>query len=359
MLESVESGDRFVVDTVDDADEWNSFVERADGPVYARRGWSEAVRSYGHPVWHLAARDQDTGEIVAALPLYHVDSRIFGSQLLSPAFAERGSVIVADRDDAAAGAQLLFDHTVRIADELDVDVASLRGSEMTPPDEFSVENRYVTFQADVGQGRESMWADIKDSRQRQINQAADNPALEFAVGDSLDDLRTYYRLYLQTMRGHGSPPHSFEFFRILWDRFHDDGCLRLSMITRDGSLINGMIDLSLGSTVYQWGVVSDYEQRELNGGSWILWKSLQWAAEKGYRTYEFGRTREGSGVYMFKKSFGGSKTWYDDLHYFPGETTTLPDPEDDTYDLPRRVWQRLPIAVTRAIGPHIRKQTGI
>jgi len=65
------------------------------------------------------------------------------------------------------------------------------------------------------------------------------------------------------------------------------------------------------------GVVSDYEYRDLNGGSLALWKSLQWAANNGYDTYDFGRTREGTGVYMFKKSFGGVKTWYDDYHYFP------------------------------------------
>lgn len=359
MLQSVDPSGQYLIDTCEDRDEWNTFVERNDGPVYARWGWSEAVGSYGHDQWRIVVRNQDTGDIVAVLPLCHVKSQLFGSQLLSPGFAERGSTVL-DKDATSTRARrLLLEQIKQMADSLGVDFVSLRGDRGSHPDDFVVQNRYVTFQAPVGQGRDAIWSDVKDSRQRQIEQAVDNDSLQVRVGTSLEDLEEYYRLYLETMRGHGSPPHSFEFFRILWERLHDKGDLRLSMVTREGSMINGMIDLSSGSTVYQWGVVSDYDFRDLNGGSLLLWKSLEWAAENGYDTYEFGRTREGSGVYMFKKSFGGSKEWYDDLYYFPGQATEPPDPEDGKYDQVREVWRRLPLSVTRMLGPHIRKRIGI
>lgn len=359
MIESAQARGQYYIDTIYDKNKWNSFVKQNDGPVYAHWGWNKAVASYSHDVWPLVAREQDSGTIRGVLPLSHVDSRLFGSQLLSPAFAERGSVVLDDLGETAEVKRLLLDQTVRLAEQLNVDVASLRGSVVGPTEDFTVRNQYVTFRVPVRLGSDAVWSEIKDSRQRQITQAAENSSLRFKVGRSLDDLREYYRLYLRTMRGHGSPPHSFEFFKLLWDHLHEAGNLRLSMVVHDGSLINGMIDLSLGSTVYQWGIVSDYERRDLNGGSWLLWKSLQWAAEQGYDTYEFGRTREGSGVYMFKRSFGGSKVWYDDLHYFPDRPTTLPDPEDNQYQLARRVWKRLPIPVTRRLGPHIRKRIGI
>jgi FemAB-related protein (PEP-CTERM system-associated) len=351
--------DRLLVEGCTEPEEWNAFLERNDGPAYAHWGWSEAVASYGHDRWHLVARDRETDDIVGALPLYHVESRLFGSRLLSPAFAERGSVTLADDGDTDSARQRLLERTQRIADERDVDSVSLRGSQVEGTDDFETKNRYVTFRADVERSTDAVRADAKNSRDRQIQQATENSALQFRVGTSLKDLREYYRLYLESMRGHGSPPHSFEFFRTLWEQLHDAGHLRLSMVTRDGSVINGMIDLSMGSTVYQWGVVTDYEYRDLNGGSWLLWKSLEWAAENGYAVYEFGRTREGSGVYMFKKSFGGSKTWYDDLHYFPGGEETLPDPEDKKFETARQVWRKLPLSVTRVVGPKIRKRIGM
>ncbi|WP_202935099.1 GNAT family N-acetyltransferase [Halorussus amylolyticus] len=357
MAGEMHTESRLAVELCEDPDAWDSFVERNDGPAYATWGWGDAVESYGHDRWYLVARDSGT-DIVGALPLFHVESRLFGSKLLSPAFAERGSVVVGDnrRDEAA---NLLLDRTKALADRLDVDFVSLRGSQVEGTDDYVEKNRYVTFRVSTDRDAESVWADVKDSRQRQIEQADDDESLTFGVGDSLADLREYYDLYLESMRGHGTPAHSFEFFRILWNRLHDAGNLRLSTIHRNGELINGMIDLSLGSTVYQWGVVSDYDHRDLNGGSLLLWKSLEWAAESGFDAYEFGRTREGSGVYMFKKSFGGQKTWYDDLHYFPGGSANLPDPDDDKYDRAKEVWRRLPIPVTRVVGPQVRKRIGL
>lgn len=349
---------QFAIETCTDSTEWNAFLDRHDGPVYARWGWGEAVETYGIDRWHLVVRERSTGDIVGALPLYHVESRLFGSQLLSPAFAERGSATV-DESQPDRVREMLLSHATRLGTDLGVDVVTLRGSAIDGTEPFVEKNRYVTFQNDVDRHPDAVWADLKDSRQRQVEQADDDPTLQFGVGTTLDDLREYYRLYLESMRGHGSPPHSFAFFETLWNHFAEDGTLRLSTVHRDGALINGMIDLALGSTVYQWGVITDYEHRDLNGGSLLLWKSLAWAAENGYDTYEFGRTREGSGVYMFKKSFGGSKTWYDDLHYFPGEPVSLPNPDDETYDRAKAVWRRLPLSVTRVVGPRIRKRIGL
>ncbi len=359
MLNAVQTTEQYTVDECTDSRAWNEFLERNDGPAYNHWGWSDAVASYGHDRWHLVARKRESDEIAAALPLYHVESRLFGSKLLSPAFAERGGVVSAETEHSPTARRLLLDQTKRMAAELGIDYVSLRGDRDTDPDEFDVKNRYVTFRVSTDDGPDAVWDSIRDSRQRQITQAADNDALEFRVADSMADLKTYYRLYLRTMHRHGSPAHSFEFFETLWDRMQADGNFRLSLILHEGEAINGMVDLSLGSTVYQWGVVNNYDYRELNGGSLLLWKSLERAAEDGFGTYEFGRTREGSGVYMFKKSFGGAKTWYDDLHYFPDGAVDLPDPEEDKYERAKEVWKRLPLSVTRVVGPQVRKQIGI
>jgi FemAB-related protein (PEP-CTERM system-associated) len=357
-METVDADSRLTTELCTDDAAWDAFVDANGGPAYALSGWRDAVDSYGHDHWQLVVRDTSSGALAGALPLTHVDSRLFGSKLLSPAFAERGGVVVGEQD-ADRVTELLLDQTVQLAERLGVDSVSLRGSQVAGTDQFVEKNRYVTFRVDTAAGTETVWDGLKGSRQRQVEQAGDDASLEFSVGTSLDDLREYYQLYLESMRGHGSPPHSFEFFRRLWDSLYPSGNFRLSTVHHEGSLVNGMIDLGVGSTVYQWGVVSDYDYRDLNGGSFLLWKSLEWAAENGYDTYEFGRTREGSGVYMFKKSFGGSKTWYDDLHYFPDGNATLQDPDDEKYEQARDVWKRLPVPVTRLLGPRIRKRIGL
>lgn len=350
------SNDEVSVARCERPDEWDSFVIRNDGPPMALWGWGDAVEVYDHDRRYLEARRD--GDLVGVLPLFRMRSRLFGDKLVSVPFTSRGSVVVGDdRPDAVR--QALLNRTRELADEFGVDFVSLRANDLGDPPNFTNRNRFVAFHVDVGREPGPVWDGLKSSRQRAVRQARENDALEFVVGDSIDDLREYYDLYLESMRGHGSPPHSFAFFRTLWDRLYDDGHLRLGMVREEGSLINGVIDLSAGSTVVQKGVVSDYERRDLNGGSLLSWRSLEWASEAGYGTYDFGRTREGSGVCSFKKSFGGEKTWLDDYHYFPNGEVELPDSEDEKFDLPKRLWRRLPLPVTRTVGPFLRKDISL
>ena len=344
------------VDRCTDSSTWDRFVVRSDGPPFALSGWGDACETYGHDCLYLTVCDSD--RIVAVLALTHLESYLFGSKLVSPAFGEYGSVLKTEATTEAS-IQALLRRATSLADKLSVDFVSLRGHEIDADMSLSKQSRFVTFQVVLDRDVDAIWDDIKESRQRQIRQARDDDSLDYIQGDSVGDLEAYYQLHLATMRGHGTPPHSFEFFRTLWDQFSNDERFHLGLVLKDEQPINGIINFTQGSTAHQWGVVSDYEYRDLNGGSLALWKSLQWAANNGYDTYDFGRTREGTGVYMFKKSFGGVKTWYDDYHYFPDGDGTLPHPEDDKYDHLKRVWQRLPISVTRAIGPQIRKKVSL
>jgi CelD/BcsL family acetyltransferase involved in cellulose biosynthesis len=356
---------------------WDAFVDRVDGPPFARWGWYDAVDTYGHDRWNVVVRRD--GEIVGALPLVHIRNRVFGSKLVSPPFGERGGPLLANRADTDTCNRLLT-HVADLADELRVDFVSLRGVEQQVPDEIGTSNgagptteagiqgrldefegreRFVTFRIPLHGTEDDRRERIKSSRRRQIRQVEENPDLTYEIGDSMDQFREYYRLYLRSVRGHGTPAHSFAFYRQLWQSLAAEGALRLSLIRRHGEVINGMLNLASGSTVSQWGVVNDYDYRDLNGGSYLLWKSMARAAEDGFETYELGRTREGSGVYMFKKSFGGEKHWYRDLHYFPSEDGALPHPDQSKYDPIKHVWKRLPIAATRLLGPPVRKHISL
>jgi lipid II:glycine glycyltransferase (peptidoglycan interpeptide bridge formation enzyme) len=99
--------------------------------------------------------------------------------------------------------------------------------------------------------------------------------------------------------------------------------------------------------------------RPAGGGSFLLWNGIEDACEEGYSTYTLGRTREGTGVYSFKKSWGGEKVWFDDYHYFPGEEAELPNPDDEKYDRVKDAWERLPLKATELVGPPIRRNISL
>jgi FemAB-related protein (PEP-CTERM system-associated) len=334
------------VGMVDNRGEWNSLVEDSGGPVFALWEWAEACELYGHQWSCLGAWRGD--ELVAGVPLVHMRSRAFDDQLVSMPFSEHGSVVSRDDDEATSA---LLDRVREVADRLDVDFVSLRGRDLGDPPGYQRRNRFLTFRIPVGDGPDAVWDGLSSSRRGHVRQAREND-LELAEADSLTDLREYFDLYVESVRGHGSPPHAFEFYERLWRGLGDR--MRVLLVRKDGHLVNGIIDFPFGDRVFHWGSVADYEYRDLDGGSLLLWEGLEWSAENRYETYDLGRTREGSGVYSFKKSFGGEKVWYNDYHYFPDGEVTLPNPDDGKYDRFKQVWRRLPMPVVRTLGPPIR-----
>lgn len=338
---------------VTNPDRWERFIEGNDGPVFDGWAWGELCEACGHRTYRFAV--EEDGELLACLPLVHMTSRLFGDQLVSMPYSEYGSVVTAA--GAPDGAVELLLKPIRdIAVELDVDFVSLRGRDLGDPPGFERENQYVTFDIPLSDDPEDVWDAFDSSTNRAIRKAQ-KEGVEYRKATSKEDLKRYYDLYLENMRSFGSPPHSFSFFARLWEDLDDH--MEVEFAVNDGRLINGRIRFLYGDRCFAWGAVTDYEYRDLQGGSLLLWEAMKRACEEGYSTYTFGRTREGTGVYMFKKSWGGKKVWFDDYYYFPNGEVDIPDPEDEKYERVKDVWQHLPLKVTELIGPPIRRNISL
>lgn len=339
------------VERCSDQTAWDAFVERNGGPPSTRWGWGNAVETYGHDRRYLAARAD--GDIVGVLPLFRIRSWLFDDALVSVPFTSRGSLIVDDGYADRAAAPLLERMQV-LAEDLGVDYASVRDCDFEGPSTLEKRRRWVAFEIPLHEGIDSVWDGLDSSRRGHVRSALDND-LDVRVGRTRDDLREFYRLYLRHQQGLGSPPHSFEFIERLWNELHDAGRMRLFLCFAGDTLTNATICFADGGWVHQWSSISDFEYRYLDGGSLLVWKGLEWGAEQGYDWFGLGRTRKESGVYMFKKSFGGTEAWLDDYHYSPNGRVELPDPGSDSYERGKQLWRRLPVPVTRIVGPRLRK----
>jgi hypothetical protein len=88
--------------------------------------------------------------------------------------------------------------------------------------------------------------------------------------------------------------------------------------------------------------------------NFIYCKIMEWAVERGFRVFDFGRSRRDTGPAAFKKNMGFEA---EPLHYqycLLTENAHLPvfNPSNPKLDLPRRIWSRLPPIVTRSLsGP--------
>ncbi|ELZ44922.1 FemAB-like protein, PEP-CTERM system-associated [Halorubrum coriense DSM 10284] len=331
-------------------------MTKIGGPIYNTWEWTTLCEGYSHTSYHFAA--QENGSIVGVLPLIHIESKIFDNHLVSMPYSEYGSTLVeADNEEARLA---LLKRAAALADELQVKYLVLRGdnvvNEASSFGDFDVVNRFVTMEVDTTRSSEEVWNDC-DSRFRRGVRKARKEGLEVKKVNGKQGFEQYYNLFVRTMRGHGTPPHSRSFLYNLWSELNDS--VDIYLATYEGKAINGKMMVNWnGRKLYRMGV-SNHEYRDLNGGSLLMWKAIEDACSGDYSTFDLGRTREGSGVYMYKKSMSPKKVWLDDLLYFPGEEVELPNPNDSEYEKLQNIWKRLPLRLTELIGPHIRKDLSL
>ena len=84
---------------------------------------------------------------------------------------------------------------------------------------------------------------------------------------------------------------------------------------------------------------------------------LEYAAANGFQYFDFGRSTIDEGTFRFKKQWGALPeplTWYYyDSSKKPGSVV---DADENKKDLFINIWRKLPLGVTRIVGPIVRKQ---
>ena len=88
----------------------------------------------------------------------------------------------------------------------------------------------------------------------------------------------------------------------------------------------------------------------------LYWNLLEYAADNGFRHFDFGRSTPDEGTYAFKKQWGAQAM---PLHWYRQELEKRRSFESGTEGHSRAIlehlWRTLPVAVANVAGPRIRK----
>jgi len=320
----------------------------------------------GYQKYYLTATHNDN--VVGVFPLIQVNSRIYGNRLISLPFCEYGGPL-ADPNLGDQETRLLIgallDAASKLARSLKVRYVETR----SPPPGVACDcitdkgyqdlRSYVTFRIDLSVELHELWARLH----RKTRNAVRKPMKEGVKVKDVEgeeELESYYRLYLQTQKRHGTPPHHHRLFERLYDVFSDAGKIRLLMAEYRGNPIGGVIMLRYDATIFWWNNVTDIRHRSLNSTNLLLWKMIEWGAQNGYRTLDLGRTRKGTAIYRFKSRWGGQEAHLRDFVYFlDSEEKELPDPSQKRYRYLSKLWSSMPTSLAKIIGPKIRGDAGL
>jgi FemAB-related protein (PEP-CTERM system-associated) len=99
--------------------------------------------------------------------------------------------------------------------------------------------------------------------------------------------------------------------------------------------------------------------RDLAANDFKYWELLRRACERGLCSFDFGRSKRGTGAFAFKKNWGLEPM---PLAYeyclYRREHIPEHNPLNPRYRVLMALWRRLPIPVANLVGPHLVKGLG-
>jgi len=328
---------------------WDGFVEESPSATFFHRvGWKRVIeRAFAHRTFYLVARRG--GQICGIFPLTQVKSLLFGHSLISNAFCIHGGPV---SDDESTG-NALRNEAIRIAGELKAGCIESRGAAESGPPWQNRSGLYFIFRRPLAPDVEANLKAIPHTRRRMIRVARDN-GLSSVVDEGVKRL---HHVYAESVRQLGTPVFSRRYFGLLKEEFRS-ACDVVTVLHEKRPIASVM------SFYFRDEVMTYYggglrEARNLAANDFMYWEVMRRACERGVRVFDFGRSKIGTGAYDFKRNWGfkPAPLVYE---FLPLRMTEIPEinPLNPKYRMAINLWRRLPLPVTKALGPSIVRSIG-
>lgn len=324
--------------------EWDEFVRASgEGTPFHLTAWKRAVEdAFGHRPHYLMARR--AGAIEAVLPLFEVPGFFGGRRLISVPYGVYGGICAATRNARLA----LLEAAEALARRLQVDYLELRNVHdqgLALP----TKDLYVTFFREIAPTDEENLEAIPRKQRRMVRQGFKH-GLRAEIGQN--HLDGCYDIYAHSVRNLGSPVFPRALFRALAAAF-DKEC-RVLGVWREGKMVGAVLTLFFQDRVlpYYGGALREALPYAVN--DFMYWELMRYAASEGYRVFDFGRSRIGTGSYDFKRHWGFEPRPLP-YQYVLVRAGSVPDlnPSNPRFRWAIKAWQRMPLGVTKWLGPRI------
>jgi FemAB-related protein (PEP-CTERM system-associated) len=328
---------------------WDTFVTAMpDASFFHCAGWARVIEAaFGHRCYHVLA-EQD-GAITGVLPLAHVRTMLFGNALISTPFCVYGGPVAAEPEAAAA----LERYASELREKSGASVLELRERQRTLGEGTIRADLYVTFRKSMSGDDETNMKEIPRKQRAMVRKGIQNGLVSVCNNDA----GALHSIYAESVRNLGTPVFSRRYFAILSEVFAD--CSDIVTVLDSGSPIASVMNFYFRDEVLPYYGGGTIRARQRAGNDFLYWEVMRRAAGRGCRLFDFGRSKQGTGSFAFKRNWGFEP---ERLHYRYRLTrgTSLPDhnPLNPKYRMLIAAWKRLPLAVANVLGPAIVRGLG-
>ena len=324
---------------------WDAFVRaHPDGTPFHLSAWSLRVaEGLGTRVRWLVS--MDGAAIAGVLPLHHVRSVLFGSRLVSSPQAAYGGPVAQDGGVASA----LVEAATAEAERLGVGYLELRLRQDGPSTQggrWHGSDLHVTIGGPIAADADAILAAVPKKTRADCRKADEALVAE----ESPRQFAAFHALFAENQRDLGTPVLPRRFLRSVAD------CAELGarvLVVRHGEVpVAACLSLAYADRVLPYWAGASSAALALHPNHGLYLNVLRRARAAGLSTFDFGRSRRGSGSYDFKRRWGFAEAPLA-YRYRLVRAQSPPDlnPANPKYHRKIEAWKKLPLWAANAVGP--------
>lgn len=361
---------------------WDEYVlNHPDSTLYHLSGWGNVIsQAYCHKTYYLMAEDSSKGKsnttqnskfktqnhstsVAGVLPLVHLKHFFFGNSLISIPFFDLGGVLADNKEAEKA----LINEAVKLGNNFKVDNIELRhqkpinclNTDSLPSALCSLrcatKSHKVRMLLELPESSDMLMKSFKSKLRSQIKKPI-KEGLKAKMG-GIELLDEFYEIFLVNMRDLGSPVHSKKLLYNVLNEFSDSA--KIFIVEKDNKPLAGSIAVGFKSVLENPWSSSLREYSRLSPNMLIYWSMLEYASDNNFSYFDFGRSSPDEGTYKFKVQWGSQPEPLNWQFIFYNNKSEIDISDNSKMQKAVQYWQKLPVSMTRIIGPMIRKHIGL
>ncbi len=322
---------------------WDRFVlAHPFGSPFHLTAWKDTIEEVFRyrPMCLLAT---EGGTVRGVLPLFLVENFLLGKVLLSSPFAVYGGILA----DAPEVRDELVSQVRQLAESLKVEYVELRNGHPEQCAGLAHLEGYVALKQQIGPDESALLESIPRKTRRMVRKSLENSLL---TCQRKTQSAAFEDLYSRNLRRLGTPSFPSRHFAALLRNFGD--MVEIREVMHEGQVIAAVMTFYFRDQVLPYYGASDPAFNSLAPNNYMYFDLMRCAGKNGYAWFDFGRSKKVSGSYDFKSHWGMQE------YELPYEVLlvkrkSLPhfNPNNPRFQLPIKIWQHLPLPVTRTLGP--------
>ena len=329
---------------------WDNFIlNSGNSSFFHLIGWKDIIeQTFGHKSHYITALYEN--QVKGVLPLFELKNRLFGHALVSIPFVVYGGVCATDKNTES----MLLESASTLGRLTGADYVELRNEFESLPvksdrQNWLTKNLYTTFQREIYPDVESNFNAIPGKQRRMIKQGS-KAGLISKIGGR-EYLNDFYRVYAINKKNLGTPVFPIKYFENIMKIFPQTFILS---VWKDNIMVAAVMTFTFKDRLmpYFSGALKEYFRYAAN--DFMYWELMRYGCEKGYKVFDFGRSKKGTGSYDFKRHWGFEPKDLPYAYYLVA-MKDMPNisPVNPKYSAMINIWKKLPLCVANWLGPKI------